>query len=160
MFTTRAHPENTISYWFPLFLQIEARGLPLTPEVLLSLPPFSSITFNSEVANGTTTGEKCKPEVAKTGLGSSAAMTTSVVAAVLHYLGAVNLSCSGQSSGDNATGQGLDLVHAIAQSAHCIAQGKIGSGFDVSAAVYGSQRYVRFSPEILSSAQVRNLSGR
>jgi len=69
MFTTRAHPENTISYWFPLFLKIEARGLPLTPEVLLSLPPFSSITFNSEVANGTTTGEKCKPEVAKTDLG-------------------------------------------------------------------------------------------
>ncbi|AQL08008.1 Phosphomevalonate kinase [Zea mays] len=133
--------------------QIEARGLPLTPEVLLSLPPFSSITFNSEVANGTMTGEKCKPEVAKTGLGSSAAMTTSVVAALLHYLGAVNLSCSGQSSGDNASGRELDLVHAIAQSAHCLAQGKIGSGFDVSAAVYGSQRYVRFSPEILSSAQ-------
>ncbi|KAL6907554.1 hypothetical protein ACP4OV_002593 [Aristida adscensionis] len=134
--------------------QIEARGLPLTPEVLLSLPPFSSITFNSEVANGTMTGEKCKPEVAKTGLGSSAAMTTSVVAALLHYLGVVNLSCLGQSSSDSATGQDLDLVHAIAQSAHCLAQGKIGSGFDVSAAVYGSQRYTRFSPEILSSAQV------
>lgn len=134
--------------------QIEARGLPLTPEVLLSLPPFCSITFNSEVTNGTMTGEKCKPEVAKTGLGSSAAMTTSVVAALLHYLGAVNLSSLGQSSSDSATGQDIDLVHAIAQSAHCIAQGKIGSGFDVSAAVYGSQRYTRFSPEILSSAQV------
>ncbi|CAL4921791.1 unnamed protein product [Urochloa decumbens] len=133
--------------------QIEARGLPLSPEVLLSLPPFSSITFNSEVANGSMTGEKCKPEVAKTGLGSSAAMTTSVVAALLHYLGAVDLSCPGQSSSGSATGRDLDLVHAIAQSAHCIAQGKIGSGFDVSAAVYGSQRYVRFSPEILSSAQ-------
>ncbi|CAN6313384.1 unnamed protein product [Urochloa humidicola] len=133
--------------------QIEARGLPLTPEVLLSLPPFSSITFNSEVANGSMTGETCKPEVAKTGLGSSAAMTTSVVAALLHYLGAVDLSCPGQSSSGSATGRDLDLVHAIAQSAHCIAQGKIGSGFDVSAAVYGSQRYIRFSPEILSSAQ-------
>ncbi|XBH85976.1 hypothetical protein VPH35_073754 [Triticum aestivum] len=132
--------------------QIEARGLPLTPEVLLSLPPFCSITFNSEVANGT--GEICKPEVAKTGLGSSAAMTASVVAALLHYLGAVNLSCSGQSSSDTVTGRDFDFVHAIAQSAHCIAQGKIGSGFDVSAAVYGSQRYIRFSPEILSSAQV------
>jgi phosphomevalonate kinase len=159
MFTTRAHLENTISYWFLLFLQIEARGLPLTPEALLSLPPFSSITFNSEVANGTMTGEKCKPEVAKTGLGSSAAMTTSVVAALLHYLGVVSLSCPGQSSGDNTTRRELDLIHSIAQSAHCIAQGKIGSGFDVSAAVYGSQRYVRFSPEILSS-QVRNLNGR
>uniref|UniRef100_A0A0E0KBD8 phosphomevalonate kinase n=1 Tax=Oryza punctata TaxID=4537 RepID=A0A0E0KBD8_ORYPU len=134
--------------------QIEARGLPLTPEVLLSMPPFCSITFNSEVANGTMTGENCKPEVAKTGLGSSAAMTTSVVAALLHYLGAVNLSCLGQSSSGNAAGRDLDLLHAIAQSAHCIAQGKIGSGFDVSAAVYGSQRYTRFSPEILSSAQV------
>ncbi|EEC74880.1 hypothetical protein OsI_10786 [Oryza sativa Indica Group] len=134
--------------------QIEARGLPLTPEVLLSLPPFCSITFNSEVANGTMTGENCKPEVAKTGLGSSAAMTTSVVAALLHYLGTVNLSCLGQSSSGNAAGRDLDLLHAIAQSAHCIAQGKIGSGFDVSAAVYGSQRYTRFSPEILSSAQV------
>ncbi|KAF0910589.1 hypothetical protein E2562_003024 [Oryza meyeriana var. granulata] len=133
--------------------QIEARGLPLTPEVLLSLPPFCSITFNSEVANGTMTREKCKPEVAKTGLGSSAAMTTSVVAALLHYLGAVNLSCLGQSSSDSADGRDLDLLHAIAQSAHCIAQGKIGSGFDVSAAVYGSQRYTRFSPEILSSSQ-------
>ncbi|VAI07664.1 unnamed protein product [Triticum turgidum subsp. durum] len=112
--------------------QIEARGLPLTPEVLLSLPPFCSITFNSEVANGT--GEICKPEVAKTGLGSSAAMTASVVAALLHYLGAVNLSCSGQSSSDTVTGRDFD--------------------FDVSAAVYGSQRYIRFSPEILSSAQV------
>ncbi|KAM0847799.1 hypothetical protein ACQ4PT_054794 [Festuca glaucescens] len=132
--------------------QIEARGLPLSPEVLLSLPPFCSITFNSEVANGT--GEICKPEVAKTGLGSSAAMTASVVAALLHYLGAVNLSCLGQSSNDSSTERDLDLVHAIAQSAHCIAQGKIGSGFDVSAAVYGSQRYTRFSPEILSSAQV------
>ncbi|KAJ1297927.1 hypothetical protein BS78_01G415800 [Paspalum vaginatum] len=139
--------------------QIEACGLPLTPEVLLSLPPFSSITFNSEVANGTTTGEKCKPEVAKTGLGSSAAMTTSVVAALLHYLGAVNLPCPGQSSSDSAIGRDLDLVHAIAQSAHCVAQGKIGSGFDVSAAVYGSQRYIRFSPEILSSAQVTSVIG-
>ena len=63
--------------------QIERRGLPLTPESLASIPPFASITFNTDDGNG---GD-CKPEVAKTGLGSSAAMTTAVVGALLHYLG-------------------------------------------------------------------------
>ncbi|XP_042432517.1 phosphomevalonate kinase, peroxisomal-like [Zingiber officinale] len=66
--------------------QIEAHGLPLTRESLASLPPFSSITFNRVASNGTLPGEECKPKVAKTGLGSSAAMTASVVAALLHYL--------------------------------------------------------------------------
>nr|WON00623.1 5-phospomevalonate kinase 1 [Atractylodes lancea] len=125
--------------------QIEARGLPLTPESLASLPPFTSITFNS----GQSSGENSKPEVAKTGLGSSAAMTTAVVAALLNYLGVVNLSSySGAQHQEN-----LDMVHIIAQTAHCMAQGKVGSGFDVSSAVYGSHRYVRFSPEVISSAQ-------
>ncbi|KAJ9172111.1 hypothetical protein P3X46_015390 [Hevea brasiliensis] len=125
--------------------QIEARGLPLTPEALAALPSFTSFTFNVEEANG----KNCKPEVAKTGLGSSAAMTTAVVAALLHYLGVIDLSssCKDKKSSD------LDMVHIIAQTAHCIAQGKVGSGFDVSSAVYGSYRYVRFSPEVLSSAQ-------
>nr|KAJ0202411.1 hypothetical protein LSAT_V11C600326270 [Lactuca sativa] len=123
--------------------EIEARGLPLTPESLASLPPFSSITLNSS------SGESCKPEVAKTGLGSSAAMTTAVVAALLNYLGVVNLS----SSSGAQYQENLDVVHIIAQMAHCIAQGKVGSGFDVSSAVYGSHRYVRFSPQVISSAQ-------
>ncbi|KAL6578720.1 hypothetical protein OROMI_008936 [Orobanche minor] len=128
-------------------LDIEACGLPLTPESLASLPPFTSITLNAEESSD----RKSKPEVAKTGLGSSAAMTTAVVAALLHYLGVVSLPS------ENSPLQGnqvqLDVVHIIAQTAHCIAQGKVGSGFDVSSAVYGSQRYIRFSPEVLSSAQ-------
>lgn len=128
--------------------QIEARGLPLTSESLASLPPFSSITFNDEE----TYGENRKPEVAKTGLGSSAAMTAAVVAALLNYLGVVNLSLLTGEQEQKGSAD-VDLVHIIAQSAHCIAQGKVGSGFDVSSAVYGSQRYVRFSPEVLSSAQ-------
>lgn len=40
-------------------------------------------------------------------------------------------------------------LHNLAQAAHCAAQGKIGSGFDVAAAVYGSCIYKRFSPSIL-----------
>ncbi|XP_075487298.1 phosphomevalonate kinase, peroxisomal isoform X1 [Primulina tabacum] len=130
--------------------QIESHGLPLTPETLASLPPFSSITLNAEELSET----NCKPEVAKTGLGSSAAMTTAVVAALLHYLGVVSLPSMVKEHihGDKDSME-LDIVHAIAQTAHCIAQGKVGSGFDVSSAVYGSQRYVRFSPEVISSAQ-------
>lgn len=129
--------------------EIERHGLPLTSESLATLPPFASISFNTDDANG----GNCKPEVAKTGLGSSAAMTTAVVAALLHYLGVVKISSSKdrQERKDIAD---LDMVHKIAQTAHCIAQGKVGSGFDVSSAVYGSHRYVRFSPEVISSTQV------
>nr|QID77685.1 5-phosphomevalonate kinase [Cinnamomum camphora] len=135
--------------------QIEARGLPLRPEALTSLPPFSSITFNAEGSDRTVTRDNCKPEVAKTGLGSSAAMTTSVVAALLHYLGVVRLPSSAKNPiEEKLLNSDLDLVHIAAQTGHCIAQGKVGSGFDVSAAVYGSQRYVRFSPGVLSSAQL------
>ncbi|KAI7737935.1 LOW QUALITY PROTEIN: hypothetical protein M8C21_015128, partial [Ambrosia artemisiifolia] len=116
--------------------QIEARGLPLVPESLAALPPFTSITFNSGESNG----ENCKPEVAKTGLGSSAAMTTAVVAALLNYVGVVDLPYSSKDQ-KHENSSDLDLVHMIAQTAHCIAQGKVGSGFDVSSAVYGSHRY-------------------
>ncbi|CAL9217032.1 unnamed protein product [Arabidopsis halleri] len=128
--------------------QIESLGLPLTPESLGTLAPFASITFNAAESNGANS----KPEVAKTGLGSSAAMTTAVVAALLHYLGVVDLSdpCKEGRFGC----PDLDVIHMIAQTSHCLAQGKVGSGFDVSCAVYGSQRYVRFSPEVLSFAQV------
>ena len=125
----------------------------MLPESLATLPPFASITFNSEGSNG----GNCKPEVAKTGLGSSAAMTTAVVAALLHYLGVVDLaSITDQDQAKDIAD--LDVVHIIAQTAHCIAQGKVGSGFDVSSGVYGSHRYVRFSPEVISSAQVYNIS--
>lgn len=130
---------------------IEAKGLPLANSTLASLPHFSPITFNSanDVSNNSMV-----PEVAKTGLGSSAAMTTAVVAGVLHYLEAIRLlPCSTMSLLQQQNSNDLDIVHGISQAAHSLAQGKIGSGFDVSAAVYGSQHYVRFSPSILSSTQ-------
>jgi len=41
------------------------------------------------------------------------------------------------------------LAHNTAQFVHCFAQGKVGSGFDVSAAVFGSQLYTRFKPALL-----------
>ncbi|KAL8906473.1 MAG: hypothetical protein Q9207_002011 [Kuettlingeria erythrocarpa] len=81
-------------------------------------------------------------EAHKTGLGSSAALVTAFTAAVLtHYLDKDQLALHSES--------GRTRLHNIAQAAHCAAQGKVGSGFDVAAAVYGSCVYRRFSPSVL-----------
>lgn len=78
----------------------------------------------------------------KTGLGSSAALVTAFTAAVFaHYLD------SGGAFLKSDTGR--VRLHNLAQAAHCAAQGKVGSGFDVAAAVYGSCIYRRFSPSVL-----------
>ncbi|KAF2094791.1 Phosphomevalonate kinase [Rhizodiscina lignyota] len=78
----------------------------------------------------------------KTGLGSSAALVTAFTAALLvHYLPIEEFSLSND--------QGKSILHNLAQAAHCAAQGKVGSGFDVASAVYGSCLYRRFSPSIL-----------
>ncbi|ORY26808.1 hypothetical protein BCR39DRAFT_540302 [Naematelia encephala] len=111
----------------------------------------------------------------KTGLGSSAALVTSLVAGLLQHLGVISIPSSSSSQSEtlhhtssppptqstSTTSQsetlyissisfGLDIVHSLAQFAHCLAQGKVGSGFDVSSAVYGTHIYRRFSPSILS----------
>lgn len=73
-------------------------------------------------------------KVAKSGLGSSAALTVAVVKAVL---------------GSQPVKYDSEIVHKLAQTAHSIATGKIGSGFDIAAATYGSIIYTRYSPEIV-----------
>jgi phosphomevalonate kinase len=79
----------------------------------------------------------------KTGLGSSAALVTSLTASLLlHYLPADRFDL------DSESGRGL--LHNLSQAAHCAAQGKVGTGFDIAAAVYGSCLYRRFSPSTLS----------
>jgi phosphomevalonate kinase len=73
----------------------------------------------------------------KTGLGSSAALTTALVSALLVY------------TAGETTDLPQKIIHNLAQAAHCAAQGKVGSGFDVAAAVFGSIVYRRFTPAIL-----------
>lgn len=53
------------------------------------------------------------------------------------------------SSPSAASTEAKRLAHNLAQFVHCLAQGKVGSGFDVSAAVFGSHLYRRFSPEVI-----------
>lgn len=68
-------------------------------------------------------------------------MVTSLVAGLL-----LHLSGADQKDLDHNT---LNLYHNVAQYAHSRAQGKVGSGFDVSSAIFGSQVYYRFSTECL-----------
>jgi phosphomevalonate kinase len=74
--------------------------------------------------------------VNKTGLGSSAALTTSLVGGLVHYFG----SPSKKKEAEDST----TVIHNLAQICHCHAQGKVGSGFDVSAACFGTHVYRRF----------------
>ena len=74
----------------------------------------------------------------KTGLGSSAALVTALTTSLLEAL-----------AKDFKVSENQARIHNLAQAAHCAAQGKVGSGFDVAAAVYGSCLYRRFTPSIL-----------
>jgi phosphomevalonate kinase len=80
----------------------------------------------------------------KTGLGSSAALVTSFTAALLSYYLPKDLF-------DLDSDGGLRVLHNLSQVSHCAAQGKVGSGFDIASAVYGSCLYRRFSPNLLSA---------
>lgn len=80
-------------------------------------------------------------EVPKTGLGSSAGLVTVLTTALMSVF---KLDLDIQNS------EHLTLVHNLAQVAHCQAQGKVGSGFDVAAATFGSIIYRRFPPELIS----------
>jgi phosphomevalonate kinase len=92
---------------------LEERGEHVTVATLRGVPPHNPLVG----------------DVSKTGLGSSAAMTTSFVACLLSELGVAD---------------DTERTHRIAQVAHSVAQGKIGSGFDVFTATYGTCIYRRF----------------
>ncbi|KAF1930736.1 Phosphomevalonate kinase [Didymella exigua CBS 183.55] len=91
-------------------------------------------------------------EAHKTGLGSSAALVTSFTAAVLSFYLPKTMF-------DVTTDRGLTILHNLAQASHSHAQGKVGSGFDIASAVYGSCLYKRFSPSLLSALPVPGAAG-
>ncbi len=88
-------------------------------------------TRNDQAFSYTITNGK----IAKSGLGSSAAVTVAAIAAILK---AYELDKS-----EN------DALHKLAQLAHSIATGKVGSGFDIAAAAHGTILYSRYSPDIV-----------
>ncbi|CEL60976.1 phosphomevalonate kinase [Rhizoctonia solani AG-1 IB] len=112
---------------------LTTRNLPPTLDSLNSIPPFLP--------------QGCPiSQVHKTGLGSSASLITSLVSALLLHFGAIPPDSL---SSDAASNEGRELAHNVAQYVHCLAQGKVGSGFDVSSAVFGSQVYQRFEPNVI-----------
>ncbi|KAF8973271.1 ribosomal protein S5 domain 2-type protein [Flammula alnicola] len=104
--------------------KLETLGLPRTIESLSSIPPFCPTGVHLS-------------DVHKTGLGSSAALITSLTSALLVHLNTPR--------------------HNLAQFVHCVAQGKVGSGFDVSAAVFGSHLYTRFDPSVIQDLMGESL---
>ncbi len=120
--------------------QLASLSLPATFDSLSKLPEFNSL--------GTSLAD-----VHKTGMGSSAALITSLVAALLVHSAVVDEESLRYGADESIIAGtnfplkgsvGRDLVHNTAQYVHCLAQGKVGSGFDVSSAVYGSQIYRKF----------------
>ncbi|KAJ3027479.1 UNVERIFIED_CONTAM: phosphomevalonate kinase [Siphonaria sp. JEL0065] len=119
--------------------QLESLSLPISTGSLASLDPFCpTLTTIADVH--------------KTGLGSSAAMITSLVSSLLVHFGAISISANNTSAPSNSD---IQLAHNMSQFVHCLAQGKVGSGFDVSSAVYGSHLYKRFAPRVLDSLMSR-----
>ncbi|CAM9218971.1 unnamed protein product [Chrysoparadoxa australica] len=121
-------------------VKLQAKGLPVTLENLAKLPAF----YPCLVVDG-------KVELHKTGMGSSAALITSLVGCLAQALQMVQLPEMGASEGAKSSPadevrlkRDMLVVHNLAQVCHAVAQGKVGSGFDVSAAVYGSHVYTRF----------------
>jgi phosphomevalonate kinase len=116
--------------------KLEALNLPRTLSSLSKIPSFTS--------TGVTLSN-----VHKTGLGSSAALITSLVTALLIHLDVIPKSAVSDSP-ESVSSHGRKLAHNLAQFIHCLAQGKVGSGFDVSSAVFGSQLYTRFEPAVIA----------
>jgi len=123
--------------------ELQKKKLPLLSSSLMTIRRFNPCPINSDTG---------KMEVAKTGMGSSAALTTSLVGALLQWFNVVHLE------DDSLKIESKRIIHNVSQLAHAIAQGKLGSGFDVAAAVYGTQMYIRFLAEGFSSCMEPNAS--
>ncbi|KAG8721635.1 phosphomevalonate kinase [Ceratobasidium sp. 394] len=110
------------------------RNLPPTLSSLASIPPF--------LPQGVPISK-----VHKTGLGSSASLITSLVSALLLHFEAIPPDSLSQGCEEPF---GRELAHNVSQYVHCLAQGKVGSGFDVCAAAFGSHQYKRFDPNVIA----------
>ncbi|KAK3640321.1 phosphomevalonate kinase [Elasticomyces elasticus] len=140
--------ETTVSY---ALSYIASRTNPnISPTSITILADNDYYSTPADLANGSSAAPRFHnfgvpiTKAHKTGLGSSAALVTALTGALLSYY-------LPKETYHITTDLGKRQLHNLAQAAHCAAQGKVGSGFDVASAVYGSCVYRRFSPSILSN---------
>jgi phosphomevalonate kinase len=129
-------------------IHLQSKGLERTTEAAQSLEKFLPCPKD----------ENDKAIVNKTGLGSSAALVTSLAGALVHHYPA-NLEVEEDEDDDEDEKVDIsEMIHNLAQISHCYAQGKVGSGFDVSAACHGTHVYRRFPicllPDLLQQLEV------
>lgn len=95
-----------------------------------------TLVFCSSLLDGTVL-------VAKTGMGSSAALISSLVGSLLVFFGAARLACLDSAADQESTearlcgygagpglNESLDLTHNLAQACHCVAQGKVSEKYN------------------------------
>ena len=122
--------------FYSLTPHLQARQWDATPENISQLPKF----LPCKTSEG--------GSLQKTGLGSSAALVTSLVGALV--LSAAKTSNATTTAAAIMNDSTRRKIHNLAQICHCHAQGKVGSGFDVSSASYGSHVYQRFPKDLLA----------
>lgn len=116
--------------FYSLIPHLAERGQPKTLKAALDLPQFLPAA-------------RVDGKVVKTGLGSSACLVTSLV-------GSLWFSLKSQDRRDDGENNPTESIFRLAQICHCYSQGKVGSGFDVAAACYGSHIYERFPKSLLA----------
>ena len=116
---------------------LKSQGKPLLSSSLAELSPFLP-SPKDPITN--------KVIVNKTGMGSSAALCTALMASLLQFFDIIHLPDSSITANNNnydsdentQLQKDKNILHNLSQLAHAVAQGKLGSGFDISAGVYGT----------------------
>lgn len=83
------------------------------------------------------------------GIGSSACLIVSLISSLMFSWNLIDEKVFYREEKDSK----LSLIHLLSQIANIIAQNKIGSGFDISTAMYGSQIFQKF-PESLITDEI------
>eukprot|EP01080_Neovahlkampfia_damariscottae_P011492 gene11492-4656_t len=106
-----------------------------------------SIQFNNILIEIFGDDEFYSNEEGKTGLGSSACLTSSICCSLLFYFKVLN---------DINNENELNIINHLSQISHSKSQNKIGSGFDISTSIFGSQIYKRYSSNLIKDLIDKN----